>query len=105
MCRTRFTRVLELGLDTRSSETACHGATPTCTTDFRFDNHSTYGNNKLPGIPRRSIAVSLNNKFANKTCVALTTEHSPSRYAVDMSNTLYADLAIHCGASNWDNVH
>lgn len=59
--------------------------------DFRFDNHSTYGNNKLPGIPRQLYRSELEYKFANKTYVALTTEHSPSRYAVDMSNTLYAD--------------
>ncbi len=59
--------------------------------DFRFDNHETYGNNELPGIPRQFYRGELQYKPVNHAYVAATLEYSPSRYAVDMANTLFAD--------------
>lgn len=59
--------------------------------DFRFDNHSTYRDNKLPGIPRQFYRGELQYKPVNHGYVALTAEWSPSHYAVDMANSLFAD--------------
>jgi iron complex outermembrane receptor protein len=59
--------------------------------DFRFDGHSTYRDNRLPGVPTHYLKSSLRYNVPGNYYVNLQAEWSPRRYAVDMANTLYAD--------------
>jgi len=58
---------------------------------FRFDGNASYGDNALPGIPEHFYRGELNWAAGNGYFVALNTEWSPRRYAVDMAQTLFAD--------------
>jgi iron complex outermembrane recepter protein len=58
---------------------------------FRFDDNASYGDNALPGIPEHFYHGELNWALARGYFVALNTEWSPRRYAVDMAHTLFAD--------------
>lgn len=59
--------------------------------DFRFDDHETYGDNVLPGIPRHFHRGELTWSPVAEYFVTLTAEWSPSRYPIDMANTWFAD--------------
>lgn len=58
--------------------------------DFRFDHDPTFGDSRLPGIPRSLLRGELmyrNGGFY----IGPTIETSPQRYAVDFAETLYSD--------------
>lgn len=58
---------------------------------FRFENDASYGDNALPGIPEHFYRGELTWSAKAGYFVALNTEWSPQRYAVDMAHTLFAD--------------
>lgn len=58
---------------------------------FRFDGNASYGDNALPGIPEHFYRGELNWAVGKGYFIALNTEWSPRRYAVDMAHTLFAD--------------
>jgi len=58
---------------------------------FRFDDNASYGDNALPGIPEHFYRGEVMWSPAGGYFVALNTEWSPRRYAVDMAHTLFAD--------------
>jgi iron complex outermembrane receptor protein len=59
--------------------------------DFRFDDHATYGDNRLPGIPEHFYRGELIWSFRPQYALTLTGEWSPKRYAIDMANSYFAD--------------
>jgi iron complex outermembrane receptor protein len=63
--------------------------------DFRFDNDALFGDNRLPGVPRTLFRGELGYRFhaapGGPLKVAVNTEWSPQRYAVDMAGTEFAD--------------
>jgi iron complex outermembrane recepter protein len=65
---------------------------------FRFDDNASYGNNALPGIPEHFYRGEITWAPAGGYFVALSTEWSPQRYAVDMAHTLFADAYALVGA-------
>jgi iron complex outermembrane recepter protein len=66
--------------------------------DFRFDDHLTYGNNTLPGIPKHFYRGELTWTAASNYYVTLTNEWSPDRFAIDMANSWFADSYAAWGA-------
>jgi len=58
--------------------------------EFRFDNDRTFGNSRLPGIPRTLLRAELLYR-AGGFYVGPTIESSPNRYAVDFAETVYAE--------------
>ena len=65
---------------------------------FRFDGDPDFGDNTLPGIPKSLFKGELVYRVPAGIHVALNVEHSPSRYPVDMANTLFADSYTVWGA-------
>jgi iron complex outermembrane receptor protein len=59
--------------------------------DFRFDDHVTYGDNRLPGIPEHFYRGELIWAPRPTYAVTLSAEWSPQRYAIDMANSWFAD--------------
>lgn len=63
--------------------------------DFKFDGDPSFGDNDLPGVPRSLVKGELGYRFAaapgGPLLLAINAEWSPRDYAVDMSNTLFAD--------------
>jgi iron complex outermembrane receptor protein len=59
--------------------------------DFRFKNNATFGDNRLPGIPRQFLRTEVLWRPAGGWYVGPTVEWSPQDYPVDMANTLFAD--------------
>lgn len=62
--------------------------------DFKLDNDTTYGNNRLPGIQRSLLRAELvyrGSDFLENFYIGPTIEWSPQRYNVDFAETLYAD--------------
>lgn len=59
--------------------------------DFRFDGNATYGDHRLPGIPRHFLRSELTWRSAAGWYAGPTLEWSPSAYPVDMANTLFAN--------------
>jgi iron complex outermembrane receptor protein len=59
--------------------------------DFRFEDNASYGDNALPGIPEHFYRGEVTWSAKGGYFVALNTEWSPRRYAVDMAHTLFAD--------------
>lgn len=63
--------------------------------DFKFDGDSNFGDNDLPGVPRSLVKGELGYRFTaapgGPLLLAINAEWSPQDYAVDMSNTLFAD--------------
>jgi len=59
--------------------------------DFKFDNNATYGDNTLPGMPKNFYRGELKWTARSDYYATLNTEWSPSRYAIDMANTWFAD--------------
>ena len=59
--------------------------------DFRFDGHSVYGNNDLPGLPKQFLRMEMLYAKPNGYYIGPNVEWSPQQYAVDMANTLFAD--------------
>jgi iron complex outermembrane receptor protein len=57
---------------------------------FRFDDDDTYGDSRLPGMPRSLLRGELLYR-KNGFYIGPTVEASPQRYAVDFAETLYAD--------------
>lgn len=58
--------------------------------EFHFDDDDTYGDNRLPGIPRALLRAELMYRKGG-FYIGPTIETSPYKYAVDFSQTLYAD--------------
>lgn len=58
--------------------------------EFRFDDDDTYGDNRLPGIPRALLRAELMYRKGG-FYMGPTIETSPYKYAVDFAQTLYAD--------------
>ncbi len=58
---------------------------------FRFDDNATYGDNRLPGIPRTFLRSELLCRPASSWLAGPTLEWSPDDDPVDMANTLFAD--------------
>jgi iron complex outermembrane receptor protein len=58
--------------------------------DFRFDGDASYGDNRLPGVPRQIVVSELLFTPATSWFVGPTLEWVPQRYPVDMANTLFA---------------
>lgn len=58
--------------------------------DFKFDNDSTFGDNRLAGIQRSVLRGELMYR-KNGFYIGPTLEVSPQRYNVDFAETLYAD--------------
>jgi iron complex outermembrane receptor protein len=58
---------------------------------FRFDGDPLFGNNTLPGLPKALLKAELVHRWGGGLYVGVNVEHSPSRYPVDMANTLFAD--------------
>jgi iron complex outermembrane receptor protein len=58
---------------------------------FRFDDNASYGDNSLPGIPEHFYRGEITWAPAGGYFVAINTEWSPRKYAVDMAHTLFAD--------------
>jgi iron complex outermembrane receptor protein len=58
--------------------------------DFRFRDDPTYGNARLPGLPRRFARSELGWRLSGGTLLALNAE-AASSYAVDFADTLRAD--------------
>jgi len=83
-------RGLELGTDVALSKSVTWRSSYLWN-DFSFDNNATYDDNDLPGVPEHFYRGELNWKPVGQYFVALTTEWSPEKYAVDMANTLFAD--------------
>jgi iron complex outermembrane receptor protein len=65
---------------------------------FRFDGDPDFGDNTLPGLPKSLFKVELAYRAAYGVHVAVNVEWSPSRYPVDMANTLFADRYTLWGA-------
>jgi iron complex outermembrane receptor protein len=65
---------------------------------FRFDGDPTFGDNTLPGLPKSLFKGELLYRAAYGLHFAVNVEYSPSRYPVDMANTLYADSYTVWGA-------
>lgn len=58
---------------------------------FRFDDHPTFGNNALPGLPKSLLKAELIYRAEHGLYAGVNVEYSPQRYAVDMANTFFAD--------------
>ncbi|KZE26858.1 TonB-dependent receptor family protein [Crenobacter luteus] len=58
---------------------------------FRFDGDATYGNKRLAGVPETFFKSELTQRFGAGYYVSANVELSPSSYAVDLANTLFAD--------------
>lgn len=58
---------------------------------FRFDGDPDFGGNTLPGLPKSLFKGEIVYRASYGVHVAVNLEHSPSRYPVDMANTLFAD--------------
>jgi iron complex outermembrane receptor protein len=58
---------------------------------FRFDDNESYADNALPGIPEHFYRGEVTWSPVDGYFVAINTEWSPRRYAVDMAHTLFAD--------------
>jgi iron complex outermembrane receptor protein len=72
--------------------------------DFRFDGNTSYGDNDLPGIPQHFYRGELIWASLNGYFVALNTEWSPRRYAIDMANSWFADAYALTGLKLGRNV-
>lgn len=59
--------------------------------DFRFDDHGTYGDNQLPGIPEHFYRGELTWRPFASYFVTLNADWSPDRYPIDMANTWFSD--------------
>ncbi len=58
--------------------------------NFRFDDDASFGNSKIPGLPRALMRGELLYR-SNGFYAGPTIEISPQRYAVDFAETLYND--------------
>lgn len=94
--RTRH-RGLELGADI-ALNSALTWRSSYLWSDFRFDGNTTYGDNALPGIPEHFYRGELTWSARAGYFVALNTEWSPRRYAIDMANSWFADPYALVGA-------
>jgi iron complex outermembrane receptor protein len=73
---------------------------------FRFDDNASYGNNALPGIPEHFYRGELSwSPHGGGYFIAINTEWSPRRYAIDMAQTLFADPYALVGLKVGQNVH
>jgi iron complex outermembrane recepter protein len=62
--------------------------------DFKLDNDTTYGSNRLPGIQRSLLRAELvyrGSDVLENFYIGPTIEWSPQRYNVDFAETVYAD--------------
>jgi iron complex outermembrane recepter protein len=83
-------RGLELGADVAITS-ALTWRSSYLWSDFRFDGNAAYGDNALPGIPEHFYRGELVWSAREGYFVALNTEWSPRRYAIDMANSWFAD--------------
>jgi iron complex outermembrane receptor protein len=58
---------------------------------FRFDGDPAFGNNELPGLPKSLLKAEVVHRWAGGLYAGVNVEHSPQRYAVDMTNSFFAD--------------
>ena len=82
-------RGIELALEVRLSN-ALRWTSAYLRNDFRFDGNATYGDNRIPGVPRQFYRGELRWSQGSSLGLSLTTEVSPARQPVDMANTLFA---------------
>jgi iron complex outermembrane receptor protein len=66
--------------------------------DFHFDNHSTYGDNDIPGAPRHFLVAELRYTHASGWHAGPNVEWVPQAYNVDNANTLKTDPYALLGA-------
>lgn len=66
--------------------------------DFHFDNHSTYGNNDIPGAPRHFLVTELRYTHASGWYAGPNVEWVPQAYDVDNANTLKTEPYALLGA-------
>lgn len=66
--------------------------------DFHFDNHSTYGNNDIPGAPRHFLVTGLRYTHASGWYAGPNVEWVPQAYNVDNANTLKTEPYALLGA-------
>jgi iron complex outermembrane receptor protein len=66
--------------------------------DFHFDNHSTYGNNDIPGAPRHFLVAELRYTHASGWYAGPNVEWVPQAYDVDNANTLKTEPYALLGA-------
>jgi iron complex outermembrane receptor protein len=66
--------------------------------DFHFDNHSTYGNNDIPGAPRHFLVTELRYTHASGWYAGPNVEWVPQAYNVDNANTLKTEAYALLGA-------
>lgn len=59
--------------------------------DFRFEANASYGDNRLPGVPRQFSKTELGLDLGSGLYAGINADWSPQRYAVDMAGTLFAD--------------
>lgn len=90
--RTRH-RGIELGLAGQAAPFDTPGRiewrTSMLLNDFRFDGDPTYGDARLPGLPRGAARAQLGWRFASGTLVALQAEGA-SGYAIDFARSFFA---------------
>jgi iron complex outermembrane receptor protein len=79
---------VELGLDYRVRYLSWR--TSYLWNNFRFRGDPTYGDNRLPGIPRHILRSELLLEPGQGWYVGPTVEWVPSRYPIDMANTFFA---------------
>lgn len=66
--------------------------------DFHYEDDDTYGDNRLPGLPRHYYQAELRYDHPNGFYAGLNTQHA-SRVAVDYANSYYADAYTIFGAT------
>jgi iron complex outermembrane receptor protein len=72
--------------------------------DLRFDRNASYGDNALPGVPVQFLRNELMWKPRGAWYVAVNSELSPQRYAIDMAHTLFASSYALFGAKVGRNL-
>lgn len=71
--------------------------------DFRFDGDATYGDNRLPGVPRHLYRAELRYRHPSGAWIAPNLDWVPQAYDVDNANTLKTDAYVLWGVrAGWD---
>jgi len=72
---------------------------------FRFDNDPVFRDNALPGLPKSLLKAEVLHRWGNGVYGGVNVEASPQRYAIDMTNTFYADAYTVWGAKVGQKVN
>lgn len=71
--------------------------------DFRFDGDPTFGDNRLPGVPRHLYRAELRYRHPSGAWIAPNLDWVPQAYDVDNANTLKTDAYVLFGLrAGWD---